>query len=67
MEDLPHIFERFFRKQEPRSKRVFETGLRLMTVKGIVELHGGQVTVETKEGAGTTFTVRLPLAGRFSA
>lgn len=67
MEDLPHIFERFFRKEEPRSKRVFETGLRLMTVKGIVELHGGQVTVETEEGTGTTFTVRLPLAGRFSA
>jgi len=66
-EDLPHIFERFFRKEEPRSRRVFETGLRLMTVKGIVELHGGQVTVETREGMGTTFTVRLPLAGRFSA
>jgi two-component system phosphate regulon sensor histidine kinase PhoR len=46
-EDLPHIFERFFREEEPRSVRVSATGLRLMIVKGIVELNGGQVIVES--------------------
>jgi PAS domain S-box-containing protein len=61
-EDLPHIFERFFREEEPRSARVSETGLKLMIVKGIVELHGGRVTVESEQGVGSTFTVRLPLA-----
>jgi PAS domain S-box-containing protein len=61
-EDLPHIFERFFREGEPRSVRVSDTGLRLMIVKGIVELHSGRVTVESEEGIGSAFTVWLPLA-----
>ncbi|MDY7076251.1 MAG: PAS domain S-box protein, partial [Chloroflexota bacterium] len=56
-EDLPHIFERFFREEEPRSVRVSETGLRLMIVKGIVELHGGYVTVESGKDTGSTFTI----------
>jgi signal transduction histidine kinase/putative methionine-R-sulfoxide reductase with GAF domain len=61
-DDLPYIFERFFREEEPRSERVSKTGLRLMIVKGIVELQGGQVTVESEESVGSTFTVWLPLA-----
>jgi PAS domain S-box-containing protein len=60
-EDLPYIFERFFREGEPLSARVSETGLRLMIVKGIVDLHNGRVTVESETGIGTTFTVWLPL------
>jgi len=60
-EDLPRIFERFFREEEPLSQRVIGTGLRLMIVKEIVELHGGQVAVESELGVGTTFIVRLPL------
>jgi signal transduction histidine kinase len=75
-EDQPYVFERFFREGEPQSQRVTETGLRLMIVKGIVELHEGQVTVESPSefvpskaeglkagegGAGSTFTVWLPL------
>ncbi len=51
-QDLPHLFKRFFREQEPTSARVSETGLRLMIVKGIVELHGGHVMVESEEDVG---------------
>lgn len=60
-EDLLHIFERFFREEEPRSARVFYTGLRLMILWEIVALHGGWVTVESGEREGTTFTIWLPL------
>jgi PAS domain S-box-containing protein len=63
-EDLPYIFERFFRKKEPLSERVSHTGLRLMIVKGIVELHRGRVTVESEAGVGSTFTIWLPLLTR---
>jgi two-component system sensor histidine kinase/response regulator len=61
-EDLLHIFERFFREEEPRSARVFDTGLRLMILREIVALHDGRVMVESGEREGTTFTVWLPLA-----
>jgi two-component system phosphate regulon sensor histidine kinase PhoR len=60
--DMPHIFERLLREgdEEPSSQRVRETGLRLMVVKEIVELHQGQVTVKSEKGIGTTFTIWLP-------
>ncbi len=61
-EDLPHIFERFYRQEEPRSTRVSETGLRLMIAKAVVELHGGRVIVES-EPDGTIFAVWLSLVG----
>ncbi|MCP4536983.1 MAG: GAF domain-containing protein [Chloroflexi bacterium] len=63
-EDLPHIFERFFREEEPRSIRISESGIRLIIVKGVVDLHGGRVTVKSsvEENAGSTFTIWLPLA-----
>lgn len=61
-EDLPHIFERFYRGEKSR-KRVKESGfgLGLSIVKWIVNAHGGVVDVESKLGEGTTFFVRLPL------
>jgi len=60
-EELPHIFERFFRGDEPRLMQMPGTGLGLAIAKEIVELHGGRVTVESQVGKGTTFTVWLPL------
>jgi len=61
-EELPHIFERFFRGEEPRQMQVPGTGLGLAIVKEIVELHGGRVTVESLMGEGSTFTVWLPVS-----
>jgi len=58
-EDLPHVFDRF-----RRGKNVGDTpgmGIGLTSVRQIVEQHGGTVTVDSQEGAGSTFTVRLPL------
>jgi signal transduction histidine kinase len=59
-EELPHVFDRFFRGAEPRSMQVSGTGLGLAIVHEIVALHGGRVTVESQEGVGTAFTVWLP-------
>ncbi len=61
-EELPHIFERFFRGEKPRLMQISGTGLGLAIVHEIVQLHGGRVTVESEEGVGTTFTIWLPLA-----
>ncbi|MDO8750042.1 MAG: ATP-binding protein [Dehalococcoidia bacterium] len=59
-EHLPHIFERFY-KVDP-SRRDGGTGLGLAIVKHIVQAHGGEVSAESKEGAGTTFTFTVPRA-----
>ncbi|MFQ6101555.1 MAG: ATP-binding protein [Anaerolineae bacterium] len=61
-EELPHIFERFFRGEGVRLIQLPGTGLGLAIVKEIVELHGGRVTLESQVGEGTTFTIWLPLA-----
>jgi signal transduction histidine kinase len=60
--ELSHIFERFFRGEEPQLMQTPGTGLGLAIVNEIVELHGGRVTAESKVGEGSTFTVWLPLA-----
>ncbi|HQE91509.1 MAG TPA: GAF domain-containing protein [Anaerolineae bacterium] len=59
--ELDHLFERFFRGSEPQNLHIQGSGLGLAIVKEIVELHGGSVTVESQVGAGSTFTVWLPL------
>ncbi len=59
--DLPHIFERFHRGTNVVS-HVQGTGIGLASARQIVALHGGTISVESVEGAGATFTVRLPLA-----
>jgi PAS domain S-box-containing protein len=58
-EALIHIFEPFFRAKTVQNVR--GTGLGLTIAKQIVELHDGNITVESQEGVGSTFTVRLPL------
>jgi len=60
-QDLPHVFERFFRADKSRSSAAGRNGLGLAISKAIVTAHGGGIEVESKPGAGATFTVRLPL------
>jgi two-component system phosphate regulon sensor histidine kinase PhoR len=59
---LPHVFERFYRADASRSKRLGGTGLGLSLVKHIGERFGGGAAVASREGYGTTITVTLPLA-----
>ena len=60
-EDLPHVFDRFYRVDKARSRETGGTGLGLSIVQQIVRLHAGSVTVQSKPGVGTTFTVQLPV------
>ena len=59
-EDLPHVFERFYRGEKSRQKQEGESGLGLAIARSIVEMHGGTITVESTLGEGTGFTVTLP-------
>ena len=64
-EDLPHIFDRFYRVDKMRSREVGGTGLGLSIVKDTIEGRGGVISAgHGPDGVGTTFTVRLPLAQR---
>ncbi len=60
-EDLPHIFERFYRSSEARQTQSTGTGLGLAITREIVELHKGTINVTSELGQGSVFTVRLPL------
>lgn len=59
-EKLPHIFNRFYRIDNERTKDLMSTGLGLAIAKELVEAHGGSITVASIENEGACFTIRLP-------
>jgi signal transduction histidine kinase len=65
--ELPHIFDPFYRGDEALSKQIHGNGLGLSLVKKIVTAHGGHVSVATKPGAGSAFTIDLPASDAAAA
>ncbi|APE15469.1 histidine kinase [Mycobacterium sp. WY10] len=66
--EMPRLFERFHRINSARARSTEGSGIGLALVKELVGLHGGSITAESVEDAGTTFTIRLPLgAGHLPA
>jgi len=61
-DNVPFIFQEFFRASNAIDQKIKGTGLGLSLVKQIVEAHQGKISFETKEGAGTTFTFTIPKA-----
>jgi PAS domain S-box-containing protein len=60
-QEIPRLFERFHRVENTRSRSNEGSGIGLALVQELVQLHGGTITVSSTEGAGTAFTIRLPL------
>ena len=60
-EDIPKIFDKFYRVKNERTRSISGTGLGLPIVKGIVEAHLGTIKVESQLGQGTTFSILLPI------
>ncbi|MCB0211060.1 MAG: HAMP domain-containing protein [Anaerolineae bacterium] len=61
-EDLPHIFERFYRADQSRTRKTGGSGLGLAIAKQLVTLHGGHIWAESQPNQGTTFYITLPAA-----
>ena len=60
-DQIPRLFERFYRVPNVRSRTHEGTGIGLALVQELVRLHGGTITVDSVQGEGTAFTVRIPL------
>ena len=60
-EDLPFVFDRFYRADISRNKETGGTGLGLSITKSLVETHGGSITVDSEFGKGTKFTIFMPI------
>jgi two-component system sensor histidine kinase BaeS len=61
-DDLPHIFQRFFRADRARSSQQGSTGLGLAISRKIIELHNGTISADSTLGEGTIFTITMPLS-----
>jgi signal transduction histidine kinase len=64
-QDLPHIFERFYRVDKVRSRQTGNFGLGLSIVQQIVQVHGGQIKAHSVEQEGTTFEMEFPFPSKF--
>ncbi|MFE2291761.1 sensor histidine kinase [Streptomyces sp. NPDC059452] len=62
-EDLPYVFDRFWRAEKSRNRRTGGSGLGLAIVRKLAEAHGGTASATSTEGTGSAFTLRLPAAG----
>lgn len=61
-DDLPNLFERFYRVEKSRNQRTGGMGIGLSITKAIVDVHGGSISVQSAMGKGSTFTIALPKA-----
>ncbi len=59
-EDLPHVFDRFYRADKARTRESGSYGLGLAIARDVAREHGGDIVATSAEGEGTTFTVTLP-------
>lgn len=61
-EELPHIFDQFYRGQEVQKAQIHGNGIGLSIVKSTIEAHGGRISVDSKPGQGSTFTLHFPIS-----